>query len=127
MARISGVDLPKNKKVLFGLQYIFGIGPTVASEIVTKAKVNPDKKVAELTDEEVAELRAVITADYKVEGALRSEVQQNIKRLMDIGSYRGIRHRRSLPVRGQRTRTNSRTRKGKRKTVAGKKKTPTKK
>ncbi len=127
MARIAGVDLPKNKKVLFGLQYIFGIGPTVATEIVTKAKVNPDKKVAELTDEEVAELRAVITADYKVEGALRSEVQQNIKRLMDIGSYRGIRHRRSLPVRGQRTRTNSRTRKGKRKTVAGKKKTPTKK
>ena len=127
MARIAGVDLPKNKKVLFGLQYIFGIGPTVASEIISKAKVNPDKKVAELTDEEVAELRAVITAEYKVEGALRSEVQQNIKRLMDIGSYRGIRHRRSLPVRGQRTRTNSRTRKGKRKTVAGKKKTPTKK
>ena len=127
MARIAGVDLPKNKKVLFGLQYIFGIGPTVASEIISKAKVNPDKKVAELTDEEVAELRAVITAEYKVEGALRSEVQQNIKRLRDIGSYRGIRHRRSLPVRGQRTRTNSRTRKGKRKTVAGKKKTPTKK
>lgn len=127
MARIAGVDLPKNKKVLFGLQYIFGIGPTVASEIISKTKVNPDKKVTELTDEEVAEIRAVITSDYKVEGALRSEVQQNIKRLMDIGSYRGIRHRRSLPVRGQRTRTNSRTRKGKRKTVAGKKKTPTKK
>ena len=127
MARIAGVDLPKNKKVLFGLQYIFGIGPTIASEIITKAKVNPDKKISDLTDEEVAELRAAITADYKVEGALRSEVQQNIKRLMDIGSYRGIRHRRSLPVRGQRTRTNSRTRKGKRKTVAGKKKTPTKK
>ncbi len=127
MARIAGVDLPKNKKVLFGLQYIFGIGPTFSSEILTKAKVNPEKKVADLTDEEVAEIRAVLTADYKVEGALRSEIQQNIKRLMDIGSYRGVRHRKSLPARGQRTRTNSRTRKGKRKTVAGKKKTPAKK
>ena len=127
MARIAGVDLPKNKKVLFGLQYIFGVGPTISSEILIKAKVNADKKVSELTDEEVAEIRAILTADYKVEGALCSEVQQNIKRLMDIGSYRGIRHRKSLPSRGQRTRTNSRTRKGKRKTVAGKKKTPTKK
>lgn len=127
MARIAGVDLPKNKKVLFGLQYIFGIGPTISSEILTRAKVSPDKKVSELTDEEVAEIRAILTSDFKVEGALRSEVQQNIKRLMDIGSYRGIRHRKSLPARGQRTRTNSRTRKGKRKTVAGKKKTPTKK
>jgi len=127
LARIAGVDLPKNKKVLFGLQYIFGVGPNISSEILNKAKVNPDKKVSELTDEEVAEIRAILTSDYKVEGALRSEVQQNIKRLMDIGSYRGIRHRKSLPARGQRTRTNSRTRKGKRKTVAGKKKTPTKK
>ena len=127
MARISGVDLPKNKKVLFGLQYIFGIGPTVSEEILSKSGVNPDKKVSDLTDEEVAQIRATITADYKVEGALRSEVQQNIKRLMDIGTYRGLRHRRGLPARGQRTRTNSRTRKGKRKTVAGKKKTPTKK
>ncbi|MDR3626310.1 MAG: 30S ribosomal protein S13 [Ignavibacteriaceae bacterium] len=127
MARIAGVDLPKNKKVLFGLQYIFGVGPNISSEVLLKAKVNPDKKVSELTDEEVAEIRALLTADYKVEGALRSEIQQNIKRLMDIGSYRGIRHRKSLPARGQRTRTNSRTRKGKRKTVAGKKKTPTKK
>lgn len=127
MARISGVDLPKSKKVLFGLQYIFGIGQTSAADILEKSKINFDKKVADLTEEEVAEIRAVITADYKVEGALRSEVQQNIKRLMDIGSYRGLRHRKSLPVRGQRTRTNSRTRKGKRKTVAGKKKTPTKK
>jgi small subunit ribosomal protein S13 len=127
LARIAGVDLPKNKKVLFGLQYIFGIGPTISLNILTKAKVSPDKKVSDLTDEEVAEIRAVLTADVKVEGALRSEVQQNIKRLMDIGSYRGIRHRKSLPSRGQRTRTNSRTRKGKRKTVAGKKKTPTKK
>ena len=113
MARIAGVDLPKNKKVLFGLQYIFGIGPSIASEVVTKANVNPDKKVADLTDEEVAEIRAILTSEYKVEGALRSEIQQNIKRLMDIGSYRGLRHRKSLPVRGQRTRTNSRTRKGK--------------
>jgi small subunit ribosomal protein S13 len=127
LARIAGVDLPKNKKVLFGLQYIFGVGQTISSEILEKAKVNPDKKVAELTDEEVAQIRAVMTADYKVEGALRSEIQQNIKRLMDIGSYRGLRHRKSLPVRGQRTRTNSRTRKGKRKTVAGKKKAPSKK
>ncbi len=127
MARIAGVDLPKNKKVLFGLQYIFGVGPKVSSTILGKAKVDPDKKVADLTDEEVAEIRAILTAEYKVEGALRSEVQQNIKRLMDIGSYRGSRHRRSLPARGQRTRTNSRTRKGKRKTVAGKKKAPTKK
>lgn len=127
MARISGVDLPKNKKVLFGLQYIFGIGPTISEEICTKSGVNPTKKVADLTDEEVAQIRAVITADYKVEGALRSEVQQNVKRLMDTGTYRGLRHRRGLPVRGQRTRTNSRTRKGKRKTVAGKKKTPAKK
>jgi len=127
LARISGVDLPKNKKVLFGLQYIFGIGPTISGEILSKSGVNPDKRVADLTDEEIAQIRATITADYKVEGALRSEVQQNIKRLMDIGTYRGLRHRRGLPVRGQRTRTNSRTRKGKRKTVAGKKKTPTKK
>jgi len=127
LARISGVDLPKNKKVLFGLQYIFGIGPSISKEILSKSGVNPDKKVSDLTDEEVAQIRAAITADYKVEGALRSEVQQNIKRLMDIGTYRGLRHRRGLPARGQRTRTNSRTRKGKRKTVAGKKKTPTKK
>ena len=127
MARIAGVDLPKSKKVLYGLQYIFGVGKTVSSEILEKSKVNPEKKVSDLTDEEVAQIRAVMTSDYKVEGALRSEVQQNIKRLMDIGSYRGLRHRKSLPVRGQRTRTNSRTRKGKRKTVAGKKKTPSKK
>ena len=127
MARIAGVDLPKNKKVLFGLQYIFGIGNNVASSVLEKAKINPDKKVGDLTEEEVAEIRSVLQADYKVEGALRSEIQQNIKRLMDIGAYRGVRHRKSLPVRGQRTRTNSRTRKGKRKTVAGKKKAPTKK
>lgn len=127
MARISGVDLPKNKKILYGLQYIYGIGRTLSGEILRKAEVNPDKRVSELNDEEIAKIRSVITADYKVEGALRAEVQQSIKRLMDIGTYRGLRHRKGLPVRGQRTRTNSRTRKGKRKTVAGKKKTPAKK
>ena len=127
MARISGVDLPKNKKVLFGLQYIYGIGPNLAVDILEKAKIDTKKKVSDLTEEDVAQIRAVITSEYKVEGALRSEVQQNIKRLMDIGAYRGIRHRKGLPARGQRTRTNSRTRKGKRKTVAGKKKVPTKK
>jgi len=127
LARISGVDLPKNKTVLFGLQYIYGIGMTTSADVLEKAKVDPKKKVSDLTEEDVAEIRAVLTADYKAEGALRSEVQQNIKRLMDIGAYRGIRHRKGLTVRGQRTRTNARTRKGKRKTVAGKKKTPTKK
>lgn len=127
MARISGVDLPKNKKILFGLQYIFGIGHSASAEILEKAKIDPNRRVSDLTEEEVAEIRSVITADFKVEGALRSEVQQNIKRLMDIGAYRGLRHRKGLPVRGQRTRTNSRTRKGKRRTVAGKKKAPSKK
>lgn len=127
MARISGVDLPKNKKIYYGLQYIFGIGKQIAKEILEKTKIDPNKKVADLTEEDIANIRSVIQSDYKVEGALRSEIQQNIKRLMDIGCYRGIRHRRGLPVRGQRTRTNSRTRKGKRKTVAGKKKTPAKK
>lgn len=127
MARISGVDLPKSKKVLYGLQYIYGVGEYTAAEILGKANIDPNKKVSTLTEDEVAAIRSVIQADYKVEGALRSEVQMNIKRLMDIGSYRGLRHRRGLPVRGQRTRTNSRTRKGKRKTVAGKKKVAAKK
>jgi len=127
LARISGVDLPKNKKVLFGLQYIYGVGPSVSEDILKKANVDPEKKVADLTEEDIGSIRAVITSEYKVEGALRSEVQQNIKRLMDIGSYRGIRHRRGLPVRGQRTRTNARQRKGRKKTVAGKKKAPSKK
>jgi len=127
LARIAGVDLPKNKKVLFGLQYIFGIGKSVSADILEKAKIDFDKKVADLTEEDVAQIRAILQADFRVEGALRSDVQQNIKRLMDIGTYRGIRHRRGLPVRGQRTRTNSRTRKGKKKTVAGKKKAATKK
>lgn len=127
MARIAGIDLPKNKKVLYGLQYIYGVGPKISENILTKANIDPDKRVADLNEEEVAAIRSVMTAEYKVEGALRSEVQQNIKRIMDIGTYRGLRHRRGLPVRGQRTRTNSRTRKGKRRTVAGKKKAPSKK
>ncbi|GJQ31489.1 MAG: 30S ribosomal protein S13 [Ignavibacteriaceae bacterium] len=127
MARIAGVDLPKNKKIFYGLQYIFGIGPNIAAEILQKASIDPDRKVGSLTEDEVGNIRSVIQADYKVEGALRSEVQLNIKRLIDIGTYRGLRHRRGLPARGQRTRTNSRTRKGKRKTVAGKKKAAAKK
>lgn len=122
MARIAGVDLPKNKRVEIGLTYIFGIGRSTSRSILQKANVNLDKRVAELNDEEVAAIRSVIQSDLKVEGALRSEVQMHIKRLMDIGSYRGLRHRKGLPARGQRTRTNARTRKGKRKTVAGKKK-----
>lgn len=127
MARIAGIDLPKQKKVIIGLTYIFGVGRSTAAAILAKANVNPDKKISELTEEEIAKIRSIMTSEFKVEGALRSEVQQNIKRLMDIGSYRGLRHRRGLPVRGQRTRTNSRTRKGKRKTVAGKKKVAAKK
>ncbi|HTP80797.1 MAG TPA: 30S ribosomal protein S13 [Bacteroidota bacterium] len=122
MARIAGVDLPKNKRSEIGLTYIYGIGRPTAQVILTKAKVDHNKRIGDLTDEEVAAIRSVIQSDLKVEGAARSEVQLNIKRLMDIGSYRGLRHRKGLPVRGQRTRTNARTRKGKRKTVAGKKK-----
>ena len=127
MARISGVDLPKNKRAEIGLSYILGIGRTSAKNILTQAGIDFGKKIGDLGDEEVAKIRAIITSDYKVEGALRSDVQINIKRLMDINSYRGLRHRKGLPVRGQRTRTNSRTRKGKRKTVAGKKKVAAKK
>jgi len=127
LARIAGVDLPKNKKAYVGLTYIYGIGQTTALEILEKAQVDPNMKISELNESDVAKIRSIMTAEIKVEGALRSEVQQNIKRLMDIGCYRGLRHRRGLPVRGQRTRTNSRTRKGKRRTVAGKKKAPTKK
>ena len=121
MARISGVDLPKNKRGYVGLTYIYGIGRSTAIDILAKAGVDPEKKVHEWNDEEQTSIRNVIT-ELKVEGALRSETQLNIKRLMDIGSYRGIRHRKGLPVRGQSTKRNSRTRKGKRKTVAGKKK-----
>jgi small subunit ribosomal protein S13 len=127
VARIAGIDLPKGKRAVIGLTYIFGIGRTSAEHILTEAGVDFNKRVGELNDDEVARIRAVITSDYKVEGALRSETQINIKRLMDINSYRGLRHRKGLPVRGQRTRTNSRTRKGKRKTVAGKKKAAAKK
>ena len=121
MARISGIDLPKNKRGVIGLTYIFGIGKTTAIEILDKANMDHSKRVSEWNDDEIATLRQIIQ-EYKVEGQLRSEVQMNIKRLMDIGCYRGLRHRKGLPCRGQRTRTNSRTRKGKRKTVAGKKK-----
>ncbi|MBI3192892.1 MAG: 30S ribosomal protein S13 [Ignavibacteriae bacterium] len=127
MARIAGVDLPKQKRSEIGLTYIHGIGRTSAKKILTSAGVDFNKRVSELTDEEVAKIRSIITSDFKVEGALRSEVQMNIKRLMDINCYRGLRHRKGLPVRGQRTKTNSRTRKGKRKTVAGKKKAAAKK
>jgi small subunit ribosomal protein S13 len=122
VARIAGIDLPKKKRSEVGLTYITGIGRTSARAILIKAGVDLNKKVGDLNDEEVSRIRGIITAEYKVEGALRSEVQMNIKRLMDIGCYRGVRHRKGLPARGQRTRTNARTRKGRRKTVAGKKK-----
>jgi len=121
MARIVGVDLPKNKRGVIGLTYIYGIGKSRAKEILAKAGVDEDKKVKDWDDADIAGIRKAI-ADYRIEGELRSEVQLNIKRLMDIGSYRGIRHRIGLPLRGQRTKNNSRTRKGKRKTVANKKK-----
>ena len=122
MARIAGVDLPREKKILYALPYIFGIGPSNARRILTETGVDADARVRDLRDAEVARLRQVIERDYKVEGALRTEVAMNIKRLMDIGTYRGTRHRKGLPVRGQRTHTNARTRKGPRKgTVANKK------
>ena len=127
MARIAGVDLPKNKRSVIGLTYIYGIGRRTAEEILSKAGIDEDKKISALTDDEVNKIRTIIQTDYKTEGSLRAETQMNIKRLMDIGSYRGLRHRKGLPARGQRTRTNSRTRKGKRKTVAGKKKAIAKK
>jgi small subunit ribosomal protein S13 len=122
MARIAGIDLPKNKRSVIGLTYIYGIGKTTASKILETVGISEDKKIGDLTEEEVTSIRQMITSDFKVEGVARSEMQLAIKRLMDIGSYRGVRHRRGLPARGQRTRTNSRTRKGRRKTVAGKKK-----
>ena len=122
MARIAGTDLPRNKRGVISLTYIFGIGSTRASEILAELKIDGDKKVSDWSDDEVAELNKYIGDNIKVEGELRSEVQLNIKRLQDIGCYRGIRHRKSLPLRGQRTKNNSRTRKGKRKTVANKKK-----
>ncbi|MCM5527210.1 30S ribosomal protein S13 [Parasegetibacter sp. NRK P23] len=126
MARISGIDLPKNKRGEIGLTYIYGIGRSTAQYILNKAGISFDKKVNEWNDEEQAAIRNIINGEFKVEGQLRSEVQMNIKRLLDIACYRGLRHRKGLPVRGQRTKTNSRTRKGKRKTVAGKKKAPKK-
>ena len=126
MARIAGIDLPKNKRGEIGLTYIYGIGPSTAKYILQKAEIDVNKKVNEWNDEELTAIRNIITNEYKVEGQLRSEVQMSIKRLLDIACYRGLRHRKGLPVRGQRTRTNSRTRKGKRKTVAGKKKAPKK-
>ena len=122
MARISGVDLPREKKIEIGLSYIFGVGRRNARDIIQKAGVDSSLRIKELTDADVNRLRQVIERDYKVEGALRTEVAMNIKRLMDIGSYRGIRHRRGLPVRGQRTHTNARTKKGPRRAIAGKKK-----
>ncbi len=127
MARIAGVDLPKDKRVEIGLTYIFGIGPTSSKKILDTTGISPDVRVNKLTEEEVAKLRKVIENDYRVEGTLRSEISMNIKRLIDIGSYRGLRHRRGLPLRGQKTKTNARTRKGPARTVAGKKKTPAKK
>lgn len=122
MARIAGVDIPREKRVEISLQYIFGIGETTSKQILTATRVNPDTRVKDLTEEEVARLREFIDRNYKVEGDLRREVDMNIKRLIEIGCYRGIRHRRNLPVHGQRTRTNARTRRGPRKTVAGRKK-----
>jgi small subunit ribosomal protein S13 len=122
MARIAGIDLPKNKRGVVGLTYIYGIGSTVAGKILTNSGVDVNKKVEDWNDDELTKIRGFINDHIKVEGALRSEVQLNIKRLMDIGSYRGIRHRIGLPVRGQKTKNNCRTRKGKRKTVANKKK-----
>ena len=126
MARIAGIDLTRNKRGIIGLTYIYGVGPNTSANILTKAGIDFAKRIQTWKDEEIARIRLVI-AEYKVEGQLRSEIQLNIKRLMDIGCYRGLRHRRGLPARGQRTRTNSRTRKGRRKTVAGKKKAASKK
>ena len=120
MARIAGVDLPKDKKIEIGLTYIYGIGRSSSRKILQATKVNPDIRVHKLTEEDVAKLRSVIESDYKVEGALRGEISMNIKRLIDIGCYRGLRHRRGLPVRGQRTKTNARTRKGPKKTIGAK-------
>ncbi len=117
MARIAGIDLPRDKRVEAALPYIYGIGPSLARQILGRTNVNPDTRVRELTEDEVARLREVIDREYRVEGDLRAEVQRSVKRLIEIGTYRGVRHRRGLPVRGQRTKTNARTRKGPRRTV----------
>jgi len=122
LARLAGVDLPKDKRIEAALTYIYGIGFTTSKKILAEADVDPDQRVNVLSDADVAKIRAVIDANFKVEGALRTEITMNIKRLMDIGCYRGLRHRRGLTVRGQRTRTNARTRKGRKKTVAGRRK-----
>lgn len=127
MARIAGVDLPRDKRIEVALTYIYGIGRSTSQEILNKAQINPDTRTKDLAEDEVARLRALIDREYKVEGDLRREVNLNIKRLQEIGSYRGLRHRRNLPVRGQRTRTNARTRRGARKTVPGKKRSKAKK
>lgn len=119
MARIAGVDIPRNKHVDISLQYIYGIGPALSQEILTKTGINPDIKVSDLTEDEVNRLRELIDREYRVEGELKKEVNLDIKRLIEIGSYRGIRHRHGLPLRGQQTRTNARTKRGPRKTVAG--------
>ncbi len=124
MARIAGVELPRDKRIEVALTYIYGIGPTSSQKILKDTGVNPDVRVNKMTEEDVIKLRNIIENDYKVEGNLRSEIAMNIKRLIDIGSYRGYRHRRGLPCRGQRTKTNARTRKGPKRTVAGKKKAP---
>ena len=122
MARIAGVDIPRNKRVLIALTYIYGIGKSTSKKILQKCGVNPDKRVFDLSDQEAKKIRSVISSEYKVEGTLRTEVTMNIKRLVDIGSYRGLRHKRGLPVRGQRTKTNARTRKGRKKTIGAKRK-----
>ena len=127
MARIAGVDIPRDKRVEISLRYIYGIGPTLATKVLSQTQIEPGTRVKDLTEEEVNRLREIIERDYRVEGDLRREVQMNIKRLIEIGCYRGLRHRRGLPVHGQRTRTNARTRKGPRKTVAGRRKAAAKK
>jgi len=127
MARIAGVDIPRDKRIDIALRYIYGIGPSSAKSIVTSSQVSPATKVRDLTDEEVNRIRELIDKEYTVEGDLRREVRQNVQRLIEINCYRGVRHRRGLPVRGQRTRTNARTKRGARRTVAGKRKTAAKK
>jgi small subunit ribosomal protein S13 len=127
MARIAGVDLPRQKRVDVALRYLYGIGPMKAVEVLDKAQVNPAIRVKDLSEAEVSRIRTVLDRDYKVEGDLRREIAMNIKRMQEIGSYRGLRHRRALPVRGQRTRTNARTRRGSKKTVAGRKRSKAKK
>jgi small subunit ribosomal protein S13 len=127
MARIAGIDLPRQKRVDIALRYIYGIGPLRAVEVLDKAQVNPAIRVKDLSEAEVSRIRTVLDRDYKVEGDLRREIAMNIKRMQEIGTYRGLRHRRSLPVRGQRTRTNARTKRGTRKTVAGRKRSKAKK